>query len=240
MKVNPLIFSIRLYKEPWANFPWPKQYINRVSSYQFFLWWQLWNLDGFLWTFWMCHGNWVNVLKAVGRAESQALVMVSWPLVPTSSSSLSPGHVYALHVYRLSLHSHKSDGDTLVGNIKVGGQFSCQKSTENHTEENRIGTCSHSGQTCGVSSNVPSHRNDQGSLATPRGFSRYCLVINPCVSYWVIQFQFPTLRKQREAAILRGSRLQICSIQVFLRICVTRVLCSNEFGKCYKFCGPLG
>lgn len=171
MKVNPLTFSIRLYKEPWANFPWPKQYINRVSSYQFFLWWQLRNLDGFLWTFWKCHGNWVNVFKAVGGAESQALVMVSWPLVPTSSFSLL---VLGMSVLSMSaicpfILVRLMGTLYLVGNLKVGVQFSCQKSTENHIEESRTGICGHSAQTCGISSNVPSHRNDQGSLATPGG-----------------------------------------------------------------------
>lgn len=55
----------------------------------------------------------------------------------------------------------------------------------------------------------------------------HCLVIDPCLSCWVIQFQFPTLRKQRETAILRGSRLQICSKPVFLRTCITEGFCAQ-------------
>lgn len=61
---------------------------------------------------------------------------------------------------------------------------------------------------------------------------------------FLTQFQFPSLRKQRQAAILRGSTLQIRVIPklVFLRTLSVgkRILWSNEFGKCYKLCSPLG
>lgn len=188
-----------------------------------------------------------RLLEAAGRTAS-VVGRLSWPLVLASSPG--PGMSALSMLLCVPSFSWGWWGLCLLGNLKVAGQLSGRKGTENHREEmpccreSQVRTCSHSGPTCGICSNVPSHWNDRSSLANPRVPSHPTDIFSCNQSmYFLLSFSFLHQEGKRKQPFWdeAGCRFVFSNWYSWKPCLLTKGFCGQmSLGKHYKFCSPLG